>query len=345
MSPRSSAAGLLLAGLVVAWTAHPQETPKPARGSGRPADSEKSSAPAPADGAKGRLVYQAVCAVCHTSGLAGAPKLGDAGAWAPRARGGTGPVYANAIKGRGAMPPKGGNASLSDADVRSAVDFMLAQARVVPGPSTPAAAAPPGPAAAVAPTAAIPVAAPPTPRTYESSDPNAFNRLLIAPGRRNPPPAEDGIHDPESPGTALLQAPLSSFQGLPRSNLGNYVNWVSALGRKRIQPRWDTGDPKAEATVMDLTIVREVKGSMPDVVFPHKQHTEWLDCASCHPAIFIPQKGANQISMASIMLGQKCGVCHGKVAFPISECRMCHARQKGVEARAAGASPAGGDGK
>jgi len=81
-----------------------------------------------------------------------------------------------------------------------------------------------------------------------------------------------------------------------------------------------------------LNIVREVKGSMPDVVYPHKQHTEWLDCSNCHPAIFIPQKGANQISMASILLGQKCGVCHGKVAFPVSECRKCHSKQKDATA-------------
>jgi c(7)-type cytochrome triheme protein len=80
--------------------------------------------------------------------------------------------------------------------------------------------------------------------------------------------------------------------------------------------------------VLDLNIVREVKGSMPDVVYPHKQHTQWLDCSNCHPAIFIPQKGANQISMASILLGEKCGVCHGKVAFPVSECRRCHSRPK-----------------
>jgi c(7)-type cytochrome triheme protein len=79
---------------------------------------------------------------------------------------------------------------------------------------------------------------------------------------------------------------------------------------------------------MDLNIVREVKGSMPDVVYPHKQHTEWLDCSNCHPAIFVPQKGANSISMASILLGEKCGVCHGKVAFPVSECRLCHSKKK-----------------
>jgi c(7)-type cytochrome triheme protein len=139
-----------------------------------------------------------------------------------------------------------------------------------------------------------------------------------------------------------LQAPLLSFQLLPRANHGNYVNWVAALGKKQIQPRWDTRDTAAEPTVMDLNIVREVKGSMPDVVFPHKQHTEWLDCSNCHPAIFTPQKGANQISMAAIMLGQKCGVCHGKVAFPVSECRLCHARQKSVGVRAVDVQTAGG---
>jgi c(7)-type cytochrome triheme protein len=67
---------------------------------------------------------------------------------------------------------------------------------------------------------------------------------------------------------------------------------------------------------------------MPDVVYPHKQHTEWLDCSNCHPAIFIPKKGANDISMAAILLGQKCGVCHGKVAFPVAECRKCHSKNK-----------------
>jgi c(7)-type cytochrome triheme protein len=83
--------------------------------------------------------------------------------------------------------------------------------------------------------------------------------------------------------------------------------------------------------VLDLNIVREVKGSMPDVVYPHKQHTQWLDCSNCHPAIFIPMKGANQISMASILMGEKCGVCHGKVAFPVSECRRCHSKAKPVD--------------
>ena len=335
---------------IVSSTALPKAAP--AQASSKALDAARGGVRVIADGTKGKLVYQAVCAACHTSGLAGAPKLGDAVAWASRLSAGARPMFDSAIKGKGAMPPKGGNASLPDADVRAAVDFMLAQVR---GDTPPPPAAPVAPKRVVPPvsttttpvvTAAlaesVPVAVAPGSSVYESSDPNAFNRLMVAPARRNLPPAEDSIHDPASPGTALLQAPLLSFQLLPRANHGNYVNWGAALGKKQIQPRWDIRDPKAEATVMDLNIVREVKGSMPDVVFPHKQHTEWLDCSNCHPAIFTPQKGANQISMAAIMLGQKCGVCHGKVAFPVSECRLCHARQKGGGLRAAEAPTAGG---
>ena len=166
------------------------------------------------------------------------------------------------------------------------------------------------------------------PAAVRAADPNAFNRLLTPPSKRNPPPAEDGIHDPQGPGTSLLQPPRASFEALPQGVSGNYVDWVKALRGGKIEPRFDRLDPKAEPLIMDLNIVREVKGSMPNVVYPHAQHTEWLDCSNCHPAIFVPQKGANQMSMASILLGEDCGVCHGKVAFPVSECRRCHSQPK-----------------
>jgi c(7)-type cytochrome triheme protein len=165
-----------------------------------------------------------------------------------------------------------------------------------------------------------------------AADPNSFNRLLAPASKRNPPQTQDGIHDPQGQGAKLLQAPKTAFGDLPKSKSGNYVDWVKALEEKRITPRYDRTDPNAVPIVMDLNIVREVKGSMPNVVYPHKQHTEWLDCSNCHPAIFLPQKGANDISMAAILLGEKCGVCHGKVAFPVSECRRCHSQPKQVAA-------------
>lgn len=162
-------------------------------------------------------------------------------------------------------------------------------------------------------------------------NPNAFNRLMTPPSERNAAPESDGIHDPAADGTMMLQPPREAFGALPKSRSGNYVDWNRAIDEMLIMPRSDIRNPDATAIVLDLNIVREVKGSMPDVVYPHKQHTQWLDCANCHPAIFIPMKGANQISMASILMGEKCGVCHGKVAFPVSECRRCHSKAKPVD--------------
>lgn len=168
---------------------------------------------------------------------------------------------------------------------------------------------------------------------------NDFNVKLKPKAQRNLPPPQDGIHDPANEETHQLQPPKEAFKNLVPSNWGNQVNWVKSLWDGKVTPRFDRLDPKAEPIVFDLNIVREVKGSMPDVVYPHKQHTEWLDCSNCHPAIFIPQKGANQISMAAILMGQKCGVCHGKVAFPVSECRLCHSKKKEAPQATAAVDP------
>ncbi|MDH4326212.1 MAG: c-type cytochrome [Betaproteobacteria bacterium] len=293
----------------------------------------------------GRQTYEQKCAVCHAAGLAGAPRPGNAADWAPRLKAGKAAIYRNALQGtvRG-MPPKGGNPDLPDAAVRAAADYMMAGAAIAAKPAArkavaqaPAASAAPSATAAAAATAAAtaPVAAKTEPGSG-AAQANAFNRLLRPPSRRNPPPAEDGIHDPAVDGTLQLQPPLAAFSSMPRSNAGNRVDWVKALAEEKIAPRWERDKPDSAAVVMDLNIVREVKGSMPDVVYPHKQHTEWLDCSNCHPALFVPQKGANQMSMAAILLGQGCGACHGRVAFPVSECRLCHSKKKdGITAGAA----------
>jgi cytochrome c5 len=85
---------------------------------------------APVKVASGDSVYKAACSACHTAGVAGAPKSGDKAAWAPRVAQGKDTLYKHAIQGfqgkMGVMPAKGGNTSLSDADVKAAVDFMLA---------------------------------------------------------------------------------------------------------------------------------------------------------------------------------------------------------------------------
>jgi cytochrome c5 len=82
--------------------------------------------PAAADG---KAVYDANCQACHAAGVAGAPKLGDKAAWAPRVGAGVAALTASVIKGKNAMPPKGGNLNLADADIKAAVEYLVAQAK------------------------------------------------------------------------------------------------------------------------------------------------------------------------------------------------------------------------
>jgi len=100
-----------------------------AAGSTQVAKAESSAeASAPAAGAAdGKGTYEQVCAMCHGAGLAGAPKLGDKPAWQPRVAQGKPTLYNHAINGIRMMPPKGGNTSLSDAQVQAAVDYMMSR--------------------------------------------------------------------------------------------------------------------------------------------------------------------------------------------------------------------------
>ena len=82
---------------------------------------------------KGESTYNGICMACHAAGVAGAPKIGDKAAWAPRIAQGKETLYTHALKGfqgkAGMMPAKGGNAALPDADVKAAVDFMVSKAQ------------------------------------------------------------------------------------------------------------------------------------------------------------------------------------------------------------------------
>ena len=90
-------------------------------------------APATKSGINGEAIYKKTCFACHDMGIAGSPKLGDKAAWAPRIATGNDTIYQSAIKGKtsptGAMPPKGGNMSLSDDEVKAAVDYMVSQSQ------------------------------------------------------------------------------------------------------------------------------------------------------------------------------------------------------------------------
>ncbi|HEY5635533.1 MAG TPA: c-type cytochrome [Burkholderiales bacterium] len=98
----------------------------PAAASAAPMAAAPAAKPAAADGKK---VYDTACIACHASGVANAPKLGDKAAWAPRLAAGIDGLTKTVITGKGAMPPKAGNAGLADADIRAAVEYMVVQAK------------------------------------------------------------------------------------------------------------------------------------------------------------------------------------------------------------------------
>ncbi|MBX9811355.1 MAG: c-type cytochrome [Burkholderiales bacterium] len=105
----------------------PAPASKPAVTAAAPAapTAAPAAASAKADASKGKAVYEANCVACHAAGVAGAPKAGDKTAWAPRIKSGMDALYTAALKGKNAMPPKGGNSSLADADVKAAVDYLV----------------------------------------------------------------------------------------------------------------------------------------------------------------------------------------------------------------------------
>ncbi|PMR71220.1 c-type cytochrome [Halomonas heilongjiangensis] len=90
------------------------------------ADEEAAGGDADIDG---EAIYNQACMACHMTGAAGAPRLGEAGEWEGRIDQDMATLYDHAINGIGAMPPKGGNTSLSDDEVRAAVDFLVESVR------------------------------------------------------------------------------------------------------------------------------------------------------------------------------------------------------------------------
>ena len=173
----------------------------------------------------------------------------------------------------------------------------------------------------------------------------AENGLMASAVRVWQPLAGDDLHDPGNTGIELLQEPGIALSTLPANKLrqnvgtfrtpglavnqdGNKVDWVQALTDGYISPRRsrtpsETG-VEVEELVMDMDMFLDIGGSMPIVRFPHLAHTLWLACSNCHPAIFVPQSGANQIRMENILSGEQCGICHRAVSFPPTDCARCH---------------------
>lgn len=137
------------------------------------------------------------------------------------------------------------------------------------------------------------------------------------------PLVHDGIHARDSGAIGILREPQSALRGLPRTISGDFIDWAAALrdGAIRLRARV-SGQGQME--VLDRDILLFDTKNMPIVTFPHRTHTEWLACGNCHDWLFKAERGANDISMSEIAGGRACGLCHGKVAFPATECFRRH---------------------
>jgi len=100
--------------------AAPAQAPTETPAAGKPADTQTASA-------DGQKIYQKSCQACHASGAAGAPKLGDKDAWAPRIAKGNDALLLSVKNGIKAMPPKGACMSCSEDELRAAMEYMVGQ--------------------------------------------------------------------------------------------------------------------------------------------------------------------------------------------------------------------------
>lgn len=148
------------------------------------------------------------------------------------------------------------------------------------------------------------------------------------------PLAKDDIHNPKSPAITQLQEPGEALAALPGTHSGDKVAWGEAIMKGVITPRSNIR-PETQFYLRETEILLNLNGSAGVVRFPHKDHTLWLDCVNCHDKIFMMESGANKYSKMAILNGEQCGVCHGGVAFPLTDCKRCHSNPRKAQSPAA----------
>lgn len=173
----------------------------------------------------GQAVFTAVCAACHATGAAGAPKAGDSAAWGPRIAQGYDTLVQHAVQGIRAMPAKGGNPDLDDVEVARAVAYMANQSGAkfkepeAPAPATKV------PAAGVTTAAAPP--APTTPATPAASAPNAQASAAPAPAAAAAPASASADTGKQLYSSTCVACHGAGIAGAPK--FGDKAAWAPRL--------------------------------------------------------------------------------------------------------------------
>lgn len=116
---------------------------------------------------------------------------------------------------------------------------------------------------------------------------------------------------------------------LPKGRFGNNVDWEAA----EIDGKIHLTDTLPEISVkrkplnvpQDYSIEAKMAG-LPEIIFSHKKHAAWNGCELCHPDIYAVKAGTTKYTMQDVFAGKYCGLCHGSVAFPTTDCQRCHVK-------------------
>jgi len=162
-------------------------------------------------------------------------------------------------------------------------------------------------------------------------DPSDPKSVIYLDTKGNPAGVGDPTHPPSfaySKGRGWHPQALAAT-GLPKDRYG-LIDWAKIVREKLIDPKFSLDPAETdEMPPLEMNVLIPAKGDfVDDVIYPHEIHTYWLKCEVCHPQIFIPAKGQNNMTMVGIVNGQWCGRCHNKVAFPLTDCKRCHSSPK-----------------
>jgi c(7)-type cytochrome triheme protein len=116
----------------------------------------------------------------------------------------------------------------------------------------------------------------------------------------------------------------------PKSRFGNKIDWLAAeeKGMVKLKDQLEGFSTGGESLKQTKNIeIKSKEFGISDIIFSHEKHTVWNGCELCHPEIFGVKKGSTVYSMQDIFNGKYCGACHGKVAFPNTDCRLCHVKE------------------
>jgi c(7)-type cytochrome triheme protein len=140
------------------------------------------------------------------------------------------------------------------------------------------------------------------------------------PKYRKPPPPVTFVEVPELPPVVDWKG---IYAGLARNEDG--VAWVKAIEAKQVMPKPGITPDVKDDEATDLDVELDASGPENKALFPHKAHTLWMGCTTCHTALFEMEKGKAKMTMAGMGEGRWCGACHGKVAAPeLTSCPACH---------------------